>query len=134
MTGLLSFGIAAFSTLALSASAQAPETAGKPTFNVGDKWEFKQSTADGKIALRSREIVGTSADGELKIHVGQGQGFPDDVRLLSKFPFKVGDTWTFSRKILNLAKEIVDTRTATRDSGRSAIVETSELVTFTPGK
>ena len=183
--------------------AQAQPAAEKPKFSVGDKWQFQQSTADGKTTTWSREIVETSSGEQLRVRMGSGkvedydgamnfmpEGNAERVRVLGKYPLKVGDAWTFSRKFPNpgvaeegkakvvalesltvpagtfqcyrveaeasltnkaykenrtwvrwycpevkwIAKETLETKTSSRESGSSATSETSELVKFTPGK
>jgi len=187
----------------MSTIAQAQPAAERPKFNVGDKWEFKQSTPDGKTTTWSREIVEIPSGEQLRVRMGNGnmtdfdgamnfmpEGKPEYARMLAKYPLKVGDAWTFSRKFANpgtseegkakvvaleslavpagnfqcyrveaeatltnkayrenrvwvqwycpdvkwIAKQTLETRTTTRDSGSNATSETSELVKFTPGK
>jgi hypothetical protein len=183
--------------------AQAQPAAEKPKFNVGDKWVFNQSAADGKTTTWSREIVEVPPSEQLRVRMGSGkvedydgamnfmpEGNAERVRVLAKYPLKVGDAWTFSRKFANpgtaedgkakvvafesltvpagtfqcyrveaeasltnkaykenrtwvrwycpevkwIAKETLETKTSSRESGSSATAETSELVKFIPGK
>ena len=203
MKAVLKFGVVLLSAFGLSIAAHAQSAAEKPKFNVGDKWEFKQSTADGKTNNWSREIVEIPSGEQVRVRMGSGkvedydgamnfmpEGNAERVRVLAKYPLKVGDAWTFSRKFANpgtsedgkakvvalesltvpagtfqcyrveaetslnnkayketrvwvrwycpdvkwIAKETLETRTTTRDSGSNATSETSELVKFTPGK
>ena len=203
MKAFAMLGLVLLLAIGLIAAAQAQPAAEKPKFNVGDKWEFKQSAADGKTTNWSREIVEIPSEEQLKVRMGNGnmtdfdgamnfmpEGKPEYVRVLAKYPLKVGDSWSFSRKFANpgtaedgkakvvalesltvpagtfqcyrveaetslnnkaykenrvwvrwycpdvkwIAKETLETRTTTRDSGSNATSETSELVKFTPGK
>ncbi len=187
----------------LSTAAQAQTVAEKPKFNVGDKWQFRQSTADGKTTTWSREIVEIPSEQQLRVRLGSGkvdeydgamnfmpEGNPERARVLAKYPLRVGDAWSFSRKFPNpgtseegnakvvalesltvpagtfqcyrieaessltnkaykenrswvrwycpavkwIAKEVLDTRTTGRDAQNSAVLETSELLEFTPGR
>ena len=196
-------GVVVVSAAGLSLAAQAQPVAEKPKIGVGDKWVFNQTTADGKSTTWSREVVDVPSADQLKVRMGNGnvtdydgvmnflpEGKPEYARLLAKYPLKIGDTWTFSRKFANpgtaeegkakvvafesltvpagtfqcyrveaeasltnkaykenrmwvrwycpdvkwIAKETLDTKTTSRESGSSATNETSELVKFIPGK
>jgi hypothetical protein len=114
MNALVKLGVFLLSVIGLPSLAQVQPAAEKPKFNVGDKWEFKQSTADGKTTNWSREIVEIPSAEQLKVRMGNGnmtdfdgamnfmpEGKPEYVRLLAKYPLKVGDAWSFSRKFAN---------------------------------
>jgi hypothetical protein len=94
--------------------AQAQPAAEKPNFNVGDKWMFNQTMGDGKTTTWSREIVEIPAGEQLRVRMGSGkveaydgrmnfmpEGNPEYMRMLAKYPLKVGDEWTLSRKFSN---------------------------------
>lgn len=203
MKALARLGVVVVTVTGLSLAAQAQPVAEKPKISVGDKWVFNQATADGKTTTWSREIVEVPSADQLKVRLGNGnvadydgvmnfmpEGKADYVRVLAKYPLKVGDTWSFSRKFANpgtaeegkakvvafesltvpagtfqcyrveaeasltnkaykenrtwtrwycpdvkwMAKETLDTKTTSRESGSSATSETSELVKFIPGK
>lgn len=203
MMQLTKFGAIVLAAAGLCASAFAQPAGERPKFNVGDKWVFNQSTGDGKTTTWSREIVELPSAEQLRVRMGSGkvedydgamnfmpEGNAERVRVLAKYPLKVGDAWSFSRKFANpqiaeegkakvvafesltvpagtfqcyrveaeasltnksykenrtwvrwycpdvkwIAKETLDTKTTSRESGSSATAETSELVKFTPGK
>ena len=88
------------------ASAQ---TAEKPVYKVGDKWVFTQTHADGKASRWSREIVEVAPD-HLTVRLGAANTAEYDdamnsapngaqnARVLVRYPLKVGDSWSFSRR------------------------------------
>ena len=53
--------------------AHAQPAAEKPKFNVGDKWVFNQSTADGKTTDWSREIVEIPSGEQVRVRMGNGK-------------------------------------------------------------
>ena len=203
MKALARVGVVVAATAGISVAALAQPAVEKPKLSVGDKWVFNQSTADGKTTTWSREVVEIPSGEHVRVRLGNGnvadydgvmnfmpEGKAEYARLLAKYPLKVGDTWSFSRKFANpaiaeegkakvvalesltvpagtfqcyrveaetsltnkaykenrawvrwycpdvkwIAKEVVDTKTTSRDSGSSAVLETSELVKFTAGK
>jgi hypothetical protein len=203
MTRSAKCGLLISIAIGVSAGVHAQQAAEKPKLSIGDRWEFTQSAADGKKTPWSREVVEIPSGGQLRVRLGGGsiadyddamnfmpEGKAEYLRLLVKYPLKVGDEWTFSRKFANpsvgeqgkakvvafepltvpagtfqcfrveadasltnkaykenrtwvrwycpdvkwIAKEVLETRTTSRESGSSSTVETSELVKFTPGK
>jgi maltoporin len=107
---MLKRGVAFVSMAALAVGTVGAQTAEKPAYKVGDKWVFQQTEADGKTTTWSREIVEVGAGG-LKVRMGSGaMGDYDDamnfgdsggqnVRVLARYPMKVGDSWSFSRRV-----------------------------------
>jgi len=83
--------------------------ADKPVYKVGDKWVFKQSDGSANSTEWSREITAV-ATGALTVRFENGttnefdemmnftQGGVQNVRLLVRYPLKVGDSWSFVRK------------------------------------
>jgi len=87
----------------------------KPTYAVGDSWEFKQTTSPGdKVETLSRAIVEVLPDGRFRVRFQNNtinefdaamnfmfEGNPDYTRVLVKYPLKVGNEWSPARKFQN---------------------------------
>jgi hypothetical protein len=90
-------------------SALAQPAVEKPTYKVGDRWQFTSTEGD-KTSTWSREIVEVRTDG-LVVKFGNGtinayddamnfvdaEG-PANSRILGRYPLRVGAEWQYTRK------------------------------------
>jgi hypothetical protein len=114
MKAMLTLAVVVLAALGLSVAAQAQPAAEKPTLSVGDKWMFSQVGADGKTTTWSREVVQLPSGEQVRVRWGNGtlaeyddamnfvpEGKPEFIRVLVKYPLKVGNEWSLSRKFAN---------------------------------
>jgi len=88
----------------------------KPDWKVGDHWNFQETTTpSGETTTWSRKIVGFLPDDRIQVRFGSGRleqydsafnfipdGRADVVRILARYPLKVGAEWTFETKFTEM--------------------------------
>jgi hypothetical protein len=92
-----------------AAPVAAQPAADKPTFNVGDHWQYTNADGD-KTSKWSREVVEVRPDG-LSVKLGNGnvtrydeamnpidEKGADNSRILGRYPLSVGSQWQWTRK------------------------------------
>lgn len=98
-----------FLLVACSPGLVSGQSDAKPSYAVGDSWQFQATTMPGdKRTDWSRKIVEISPEGMIRLQTESGYVFENDLalnvvfkhqlnntRVLMKYPIKVGDQWTF---------------------------------------
>jgi hypothetical protein len=106
--------VAALSTVIHGIAASQP-VADMPKLKAGDAWEFRQSTTPGdKVTQLTRKIAEIGPGDRVQMLLEDGtlqqydlalnfvpQGKSEYVRILARYPLKVGDQWSYTRKFDN---------------------------------
>lgn len=106
--------VAALSVGAHGIAASQP-VAETPKLRVGDSWEFRQTTTPGdKLTQLTRKIAEIGPGDRVQVIWEDGtlqqydsamnyifQGNPEYVRILARYPLKVGNQWSYTRKFAN---------------------------------
>ncbi len=111
--------------------AASQPVAESPKLKAGDAWEFRQTTTPGdNVTQLTRKITEIGPgdrvqvlwqDGTLKQYDSAmnfiPQGKPEYVRILARYPLKVGDQWSYTRKFPNpLTEEKGDAKVVAYES------------------
>ena len=102
----------------VSAWACAQPAMEKPSYVIGDKWQYAWSAADGQTGQRQREVAEIAPNGQVLIRYGGGKtdaydsamnfipdaNDPKSERTLKlvAYPLKFGSDWTWKREFPNL--------------------------------
>lgn len=98
--------------LVMAASWGQP-VAERPDLRAGDNWQFSAvSSTESKTTSWSRTIVQVLPKNRVEVRHSNDQvylyddalnwlGNSEDPRVLARYPMKVGDTWSFSRRFRN---------------------------------
>lgn len=86
-----------------------------PMLKVGDSWEFRQTDSPGdKTSKWSRTVAELAPEDRVRVRFGNGtindfdpamnfipEGKTEFVRVLAKYPLKVGGEWRYSKRFTN---------------------------------